>query len=181
MKQNEDSSQDIDKYLEDMAASGWFSIMLICMQGKTQDGVYGHICSYYLKDPVPFTGTGDMVLKMDEICNWLGAPQRTTDPRFMNKEMKKRYESAAAAHPQGLKDRMLERSSLGAFPGGAKGKGSADCNYKIPSEFHHAGQHQGQAHQQRGCELQKRAGTDTHGADDRNSIDRGLPGGACPP
>lgn len=45
MKQNEDSSQDIDKYLEDMAASGWFSIMLICMQGKTQDGVYGHICA----------------------------------------------------------------------------------------------------------------------------------------
>ena len=122
MKQNEDSSQDIDKYLEDMAASGWFSIMLICMQGKTQDGVYGHICSYYLKDPVPFTGTGDMVLKMDEICNWLGAPQRTTDPRFMNKEMKKRYESAVADHPQGLKDRMLERSSLVPFPEARKAK-----------------------------------------------------------
>ena len=57
MKQIEDSTQDIDKYLEDMAASGWFSIMLICVQGKGRDGVYGHICSYYLEDPVPFAGT----------------------------------------------------------------------------------------------------------------------------
>ena len=101
MKQIEDSKQDIDKYLEDMAVSGWFSIMLICVQGKGRDGVYGHICSYYLEDPVPFDGTGDMVLKMDGICDWLGAPQRTTEPRFLNKEMKKRYESAAADHPQG--------------------------------------------------------------------------------
>ena len=75
MKQIEDSKQDIDKYLEDMAVSGWFSIMLICVQGKGRDGVYGHICSYYLEDPVPFDGTGDMVLKMDGICDWLGAPQ----------------------------------------------------------------------------------------------------------
>ena len=55
MKQIEDSKQDIDKYLEDMAVSGWFSIMLICVQGKGRDGVYGHICSYYLEDPVPVT------------------------------------------------------------------------------------------------------------------------------
>ena len=41
MKQIEDSKQDIDKYLEDMAVSGWFSIMLICVQGKGRDGVYG--------------------------------------------------------------------------------------------------------------------------------------------
>ena len=39
MKQIEDSKQDIDKYLEDMAVSGWFSIMLICVQGKGRDGV----------------------------------------------------------------------------------------------------------------------------------------------
>ena len=64
MKQIEDSKQDIDKYLEDMAVSGWFSIMLICVQGKGRDGVYGHICSYYLEDPVPFDGTGDMVLNL---------------------------------------------------------------------------------------------------------------------
>lgn len=122
MKQIEDSKQDIDKYLEDMAVSGWFSIMLICVQGKGRDGVYGHICSYYLEDPVPFDGTGDMVLKMDGICDWLGAPQRTTEPRFLNKEMKKRYESAAADHPQGLKDRMLDRGSLMPFPEAQKAK-----------------------------------------------------------
>ena len=122
MKQIEDSKQDIDKYLEDMAVSGWFSIMLICVQGKSRDGVYVHICSYYLEDPVPFAGIGDLVLKMDEICNWLGAPQRTTDPRFMNKEMKDRYESAAADHPQGLKDRMLERNSLMPFPEAQKAR-----------------------------------------------------------
>ena len=107
MKQIEDSKQDIDKYLEDMAVSGWFSIMLICVQGKGRDGVYGHICSYYLEDPVPFDGTGDMVLKMDGICDWLGAPQRTTEPRFLNKEMKKRYESAAADHPQKAKEVLI--------------------------------------------------------------------------
>lgn len=101
MKQIEDSKQDIDKYLEDMAVSGWFSIMLICVQGKGRDGVYGHICSYYLEDPVPFDGTGDMVLKMDGICDWLGAPQRTTEPRFLNKEMKKDMKARLLTIPRG--------------------------------------------------------------------------------
>ena len=36
--------------------------------------------------------------------------------------MKKRYEIAAAAHPQGLKDRMLDRGSLMPFPEAQKAK-----------------------------------------------------------
>lgn len=109
-------SEDVNQCIEDIAASGYASIMLICIQGKTQDGISGDICSYYLKEPVPFKSVGDMVLKMDEICNWLSAPQRTTDPRFMNKGMRRSYEEAAAAHPEVIKDKILDRSRLVPFP-----------------------------------------------------------------
>ncbi len=32
-----------------------------------------------------------MILKLDEICDWIGSPQPTTEPRFLNKKMAEQY------------------------------------------------------------------------------------------
>ena len=41
-----------------------------------------------------------MVLKLDEMCNWVGMPHATTDPRFLNLETERRYREASSHHPQ---------------------------------------------------------------------------------
>lgn len=40
---------DIMKCAENIDNAGWSSMMLICIQGKTEDRIRGEICSYHLK------------------------------------------------------------------------------------------------------------------------------------
>ena len=70
---------DVMKCAENIDNAGWSSMMLICIQGKTEDRIRGELCSYHLKKTIPFSDIGDMVLKIDEICDWLGTPQRTRE------------------------------------------------------------------------------------------------------
>lgn len=114
--------QDDSMSIEEIDALGWVSMMLICIQGKIKEDIYGEICSYHLNEPVPFSGIGDMVLKIDEICECIGTPQRTTNPRFMNQEMEKKYRESSNEHPKVITSRLLNRNNLAPIPQAIKAR-----------------------------------------------------------
>ena len=95
------------KRIEELVVSDRSSTMLVCIQGTEEGEVYGEIYSCYLKEPIWFSGVGDMVLKLDEMCNWVGAPQSTTDYRFLNREMERQYREDSAHHPQVSRDNLV--------------------------------------------------------------------------
>lgn len=113
---------DVMKCAENIDNAGWSSMMLICIQGKTEDRIRGEICSYHLKKTIPFSDIGDMVLKIDEICDWLGTPQRTTNPRFMNSEMEQRYLDASREHSEVVEDKGIGRYGVTPFPQALKSR-----------------------------------------------------------
>lgn len=69
------------------------------MECQTQ-GVYGDIYNHNFKENIPFNGIGDMALKIDLICSWLNTPQVTTEPRFLSREMGKRYRESYSNSPE---------------------------------------------------------------------------------
>lgn len=54
-------------------------IVLLCIYGVSDHGVYGDIYNHNFKENIQFYGIGDMVLKIDQICSWLNTPQATTE------------------------------------------------------------------------------------------------------
>lgn len=76
------------------------AIVLLCIHGVSERGTYGEIYSHNFKENIPFHGIGDMVLKIDQICNWLNSPQATTEPRFFSKEMEKQYQDSCLDSPE---------------------------------------------------------------------------------
>ena len=85
--------KDLDKF--DRAA-----IVLLCIHGVSAHGVYGDIYNHNFKENIPFNGIGDMVLKIDQICNWLNTPSATTEPRFFSREMEKQYRESYSDPPE---------------------------------------------------------------------------------
>ena len=85
--------KDLDKF--DRAA-----IVLLCIHGVSAHGVYGEIYNHNFKENIPFNGIGDMVLKIDQICNWLNTPRATTEPRFFSREMEKQYRESYSDPPE---------------------------------------------------------------------------------
>ena len=98
---------DIVNCVEELAASDRSSTVLVCIQGALDDRIYGEIYSCHLNDPVIFMDIGDLILKIDEICSWLGVPLRTSTPRFMNKEMERQYRKSRKKIPEIAKERLL--------------------------------------------------------------------------
>ena len=99
---------DIVNCIEELAASDRSSTVLVCIQGEMDDRIYGEIYSYHLNGPVMFMDIGDLILKIDEICSWLGAPLRTSTPRFMNREMERRYRRSRKKMPEITTERLLD-------------------------------------------------------------------------
>ena len=110
------------KRIEELVVSDRASTAMICIQGSGEEGPYGELYSCYLKDAVRFSGVGDMVLKLDEICNWVGAPQRTTDPRFLNIEMERKYREASSEHPEVNRDNLVYNVNEIPFEGALKAR-----------------------------------------------------------
>ena len=76
------------------------TIILLCIHGVSDQGVYGDIYNHNFKENIPFNGIGDMVLKIDQICNWLNTPRATTEPRFFSREMEKQYRESYSDPPE---------------------------------------------------------------------------------
>ena len=67
------------------------SVMLVCINGCHEDMPYGNIVSYYLAEPVYFKGTSQLILGIDQICETVGAPMRTVEPRFLSAMRENQY------------------------------------------------------------------------------------------
>lgn len=50
------------------------STMLICFHEEKDGNLSGEILNCYIDDPVWFSSAGDLILKLDELCNWIGLP-----------------------------------------------------------------------------------------------------------
>jgi len=74
-----------------MTVTDRISTMLICFHGKEGEDFYGEILNCYIEKPVCFFGIGDLILKLDEMCDWIGTPQPAMEPRFLNKKMSEKY------------------------------------------------------------------------------------------
>lgn len=84
--------------------------MLVFLLGKDERGLQGVILNSYLKEPVNFHGLADMMLKLDDICDWIGCPQRAVEPRLLNERMRQRYEREKGIHPERLNKQQLNEN-----------------------------------------------------------------------
>ncbi|EXG85170.1 MULTISPECIES: hypothetical protein [Lacrimispora] len=84
-------SEEMQNICRSMTVTDRVSTMLICFHGKKEGNLYGEILNCYIDGPVWFSDIGDLMLKLDEICDWVGTPQPTTNPRFLNKKMSEEY------------------------------------------------------------------------------------------
>ncbi|GLC80176.1 hypothetical protein [Lacrimispora brassicae] len=84
-------SEEMQNVCGGITATGRGSTMLICFHGKKDGNLYGEILNSYIDRPVWFSGAGDLIFKLDEICDWIGTPQSSTEPRFLNKKMLEQY------------------------------------------------------------------------------------------
>ncbi|MFT4006366.1 MAG: hypothetical protein QM683_12325 [Lacrimispora sp.] len=82
---------DIQKSCENMITTDRVSTMLICFHGKKGADLYGEILNCYIDRPVWFFSLGDLIIKLDEICDWIGTPHPSTEPRFLNRKMADQY------------------------------------------------------------------------------------------
>lgn len=105
--ENRNDNGDAVRQTEDFIVPDRASTMLVCIHGGREAGIYGDICSCYLKDAVKFEGAGDLVLKLDRICSWLGAPCSKAGPRFLNRDMEKQYQTMAAAPLEIIRDKQM--------------------------------------------------------------------------
>ena len=92
--------QEAIRRVEELLVSGRVSTMMVCIHDIREGGPQGEIYNCYLRDPVLFEGAGDMVLKLDQICDWIGSPKRTAYPRFLSEEMEARYRAAEQDAPE---------------------------------------------------------------------------------
>ncbi|MGN0159490.1 MAG: hypothetical protein ACI39W_10225 [Brotaphodocola sp.] len=76
------------------------STMIVFLQGQDEYGLYGQICNGYLAEPMAFYGAGDLILKIDTICDWIGTPHRSAEPRMMNLDMWQQFQKRQEHHPE---------------------------------------------------------------------------------
>ena len=134
--------------------------------GHKEGEPWGEIYNCYLREPVLFNGAGDMVLKLDEMCNWVGAPYPTTDYRFLNREMERQYREDSAHHPQVSRDNLVYSIDRIPFQHALKAREVLVVYIKYRQKFQSAGKCARENHKGRGCQLQERTGTDADGEDD---------------
>ncbi|MCD8171361.1 MAG: hypothetical protein LUE94_19015 [Clostridiales bacterium] len=83
-------SEEKSRQIE-MAGTDRACMMLVCINGHENNVPYGIIVNYHLPRPVNFKGIHGMVLALDEVCEMVGAPMATTEPRFLQKEREHHY------------------------------------------------------------------------------------------
>lgn len=67
------------------------NVMLVCMDGYRGGLPYGEIVNCSLKKEIRFNGIDNLVLAIDELCDRVGTPPRTTEPRFLYQANAEQY------------------------------------------------------------------------------------------
>lgn len=85
-------SEEKSRQIE-MAGTDRACMMLACINGYEENMPYGIIVNYHLSCPVSFRGIHGLILALDEVCEMVGAPMATTEPRFLQKERERQYKA----------------------------------------------------------------------------------------
>lgn len=83
-------SEEKSRQIE-MAGTDWACMMLVCINGHENNEPYGVIANYHLSHPVSFRGIHRLILALDEVCEMVGSPMATTEPRFLLNEWEQQY------------------------------------------------------------------------------------------
>lgn len=75
----------------EMADTDRACMMLACINGYENNMPYGIIVNYHLPCPVSFRGIHGLIMALDEVCEMVGAPMATTEPRFLQEERERKY------------------------------------------------------------------------------------------
>ena len=146
----------------EMAGTDWACMMLACINGHENNEPYGVIANYHLSHPVSFRGIHGLILALDEVCEMVGAPMATTEPRFLQKEREQQYR-ALRGKRQKSSGKVLEKEEVAgnvSLCDSCKGGHPGPC--AVPPEFLHAGQAPVQLHRGALYRVPQRAGTDAH-------------------
>lgn len=92
------------------------NLILVCIHGSGNRGIYGKIVNFYLKEPVAFAGSADLILKMDLICDQLEETGVETDKPFLNCEMKQRFRRKHCGCLNVSAEYLLNRQSGLTYP-----------------------------------------------------------------
>lgn len=101
-------SEEKSRQIE-MAGTDRACMMLVCINGHENNVPYGIIVNYHLPRPVNFKGIHGMVLALDEVCEMVGAPMATTEPRFLQKEREQQYRALKGKKKKSLKKSWSKR------------------------------------------------------------------------
>ena len=88
-------SEEKSRQIE-MAGTDWACMMLVCINGHENNEPYGVIANYHLSHPVSFRGIHRLILALDEVCEMVGSPMATTEPRFLLNEWEQQYRALKA-------------------------------------------------------------------------------------
>lgn len=64
----------------------------ICIREINRSEPVGVICHCCLKDPLPFYGMGELILKIDRLCDDMGFPEASPERRTLHSRMKEKEE-----------------------------------------------------------------------------------------
>ena len=95
----------------EMAVTDRACMMLVCINGHENNMPYGIIVNYHLPCPVSFRGIHGLILSLDEVCEMVGAPMATTEPRFLQKEREQQYR-ALRGKRQKSSGKVLEKEEV---------------------------------------------------------------------
>ena len=103
-------SEEMNLQIE-MAGTDRACMMLVCINGCENNMPYGIIVNYHLPCPVSFGGIHGLILALDEVCEMVGAPMATTEPRFLQKERELQYR-ALRGNQQKKSGKVLEKEEV---------------------------------------------------------------------
>ncbi len=84
-------NEEMDHFCPSLNITDRVNTMLICFHGGMGEDLCGQILNCYVDSPVWFSNIGDLMLKLDEMCDWIATPLPSTEPRFLNNEMAEQY------------------------------------------------------------------------------------------
>lgn len=73
--------------------------VLIRIGEKKNQVICGNIWHASMEKPAAFTGTGQLILRIEELCDREGLVPSEEEPRFLNEQMRRKYQEERKVHP----------------------------------------------------------------------------------
>ncbi len=83
--------KNLESYEDALFNTDRTSVMLVCINGHRGGQPYGDIVNCHLSKLICFNGVHELILAIDEVCERVGAPNRSTEPRFLDRSRAEQY------------------------------------------------------------------------------------------